>query len=164
TGITEPRRFDVVVFKYPETPVINGAARNYIKRLLGLPGEILAILFGQLFYLPAPADPTRPYFDDLAGLTEAQKQVVSKRLWIKQWHWSGEGGSGPNWIVSPQEREMLGNFDYENADFTHANAEASLRLFHEGKFKPIRKTPEVMLAMRRIVFDNDFQPKDLQGK
>ena len=43
------QRYDVVVFKYPRQPVENGTPKNYIKRLLGLPGELLAIFFGQLY-------------------------------------------------------------------------------------------------------------------
>ena len=55
TLISEPNRFDVVVFKYPKEPLNkNNVPTNYIKRLLGLPGEILAIFFGRLFRIPAP--------------------------------------------------------------------------------------------------------------
>ena len=40
----EPRRFDVVVFKYPED-----AKTNYIKRLIGLPGETVSIVGGDIW-------------------------------------------------------------------------------------------------------------------
>jgi len=40
----EPQRWDVTVFKYPED-----AKTNYIKRLVGLPGEQLAIRNGDIF-------------------------------------------------------------------------------------------------------------------
>jgi signal peptidase I len=39
-----PQRWDVIVFKYPED-----AKTNYIKRLVGLPGEQLAIRHGDIF-------------------------------------------------------------------------------------------------------------------
>jgi signal peptidase I len=39
-----PQRWDVIVFKYPED-----AKTNYIKRLIGLPGEQLAIRNGDIF-------------------------------------------------------------------------------------------------------------------
>ncbi len=42
--LSSPRRWDVFVFKYPE-----GATRNYIKRLVGLPGEYLKIERGDLY-------------------------------------------------------------------------------------------------------------------
>lgn len=43
-SVYEPQRFDVVVFKNPTDPTI-----NYIKRLLGLPGEQIALVDGDLF-------------------------------------------------------------------------------------------------------------------
>lgn len=42
--IKDPRRFDVVVFKYPEEPKI-----NYIKRCVGLPNETIEIRQGDLY-------------------------------------------------------------------------------------------------------------------
>lgn len=41
---TSPKRWDVIVFKYP-----NGPRINYIKRLVGLPGESLYIFDGNLY-------------------------------------------------------------------------------------------------------------------
>ena len=40
----EPKRWDVIVFRYPEEP-----KTNYIKRLVGLPGEQLAIKQGDVY-------------------------------------------------------------------------------------------------------------------
>ena len=42
-GSAGPRRWDVVVFHYPEKP-----ETNYIKRLVGLPGEELRINHGDI--------------------------------------------------------------------------------------------------------------------
>ena len=53
-GGGEPNRWDVVVFKYPEEPEV-----NYIKRLVGLPGEILRVYFGDI--LTKPRDPAAPF-------------------------------------------------------------------------------------------------------
>jgi signal peptidase I len=48
----EPQRWDVFVFKYPGDPKV-----NYIKRLVGLPGEVLKIRHGDLHTLdPTTAD------------------------------------------------------------------------------------------------------------
>ncbi|NBC10136.1 MAG: signal peptidase I [Planctomycetes bacterium] len=53
-SFTEPRRWDVVVFKNPRYRINNrddapGPRQNYIKRLVGLPGEQVAILEGDLY-------------------------------------------------------------------------------------------------------------------
>ncbi len=42
--ITSPQRWDLIVFKYPEEP-----STNFIKRLVGLPGETLEIVGGDIF-------------------------------------------------------------------------------------------------------------------
>lgn len=52
--IMEPERFDVVVFKCPYKP-----SDNFIKRLIGLPGEEIAIIDGDVFFRPAPEPETR---------------------------------------------------------------------------------------------------------
>jgi len=49
---SEPRRFDVVVFRYPED-----AKTNYIKRLIGLPGETVSIAGGDIWTSRSDADP-----------------------------------------------------------------------------------------------------------
>jgi signal peptidase I len=46
-AFTEPRRFDVVVFKNPTDPT--GESQNYIKRLIGLPNETVWIADGDVF-------------------------------------------------------------------------------------------------------------------
>src|SRR5947209_7634162 len=45
----------------------------------------------------------------------------------------------------------------------HVNDQQALTLFEQEKFGIIRKPPETMLKVRRLVFDNEFQPKDLSG-
>lgn len=43
-AVGDPQRWDVAVFKYPK-----GADKNYIKRLVGLPGETLKIQHGNIY-------------------------------------------------------------------------------------------------------------------
>ncbi len=129
TGITPPRRFDVVVFKYPghfphEGPMEKHSPKNYIKRLLGLPGELLAMFFGRLYHrVPAPNE--APFFDDVkAG-------VHPNNLWRHPNIHMGDDHPSGKW-------------------------------FQEGKFTILRKPPTVIMSLRRIVYDNDFQAKDLK--
>lgn len=48
-GMNGPERYQVVVFKYPEGPQKDGVAMNYIKRLIGLPNETIAVYYGKLY-------------------------------------------------------------------------------------------------------------------
>jgi len=57
-----PHRFDVPVFKYPKEPQQNWVAMNFIKRMIGLPGETIAIYHGDVYvgnlrYLEDERDP-----------------------------------------------------------------------------------------------------------
>lgn len=45
----DPKRWDVIVFKFPE-----GAQQNYIKRLVGLPGETILIEGGNIYVKSKP--------------------------------------------------------------------------------------------------------------
>lgn len=121
TSITSPSRYDVVVFKYPKGPMDKNTPKNYIKRLLGLPGELIAIFFGRLYHIPAPKD--QPFFDDV-------NKVSANELWKDQ--------------------------------HMHVGDEKVAQMFRDGKFKILRKSPNVIMALRRIVFDNDFQSAELK--
>jgi signal peptidase I len=46
-GSGPPRRWDVVVFRYPEEPEV-----SYIKRLVGLPGETIRVAHGDIYVKP----------------------------------------------------------------------------------------------------------------
>ncbi len=52
--VSEYRRFDVVVFKNPEEPHV-----NYIKRLVGLPGETVRVRQGDIYARKTNDDPWR---------------------------------------------------------------------------------------------------------
>lgn len=130
TGTGTPQRYDVVVFKYPRQPMKGNTPTNYIKRLLGLPGELLAIFFGRVYrWTPQPGD--EPPFND--EHVKASDRWQSENLHI---------GQKNQWLIDGDDH-------------------------HDGKargFEILRKPPHVMLAMRRIVYDNDYQAADLKGR
>jgi len=99
---SEPKRWDVIVFKYP-----GDAKMNYIKRLVGLPGEKLAIMQGDLFLrdddeqrvdiLRKPADKVRA----MAQMVYDNDYVVddmTKAGWPVRWQpWNGPAGEQSTW-------------------------------------------------------------------
>src|SRR5262245_578388 len=129
----DPDRLDVVVFKFPGDrsfpdtgPVKRHVPINYIKRLIGLPGETIAIHRGKLYVLPASKGLKYDDVERAAGNASALSQ-----LW--------------------------------KPEYMHHDDEEALKRFRDGEFVIIRKKPENLLSMRRIVYDNDHQAQDLPG-
>ena len=203
-GVGHPHRFDVVVFSFPETPVENSVPKNYIKRLLGLPGQLLAIFFGQIFCFE-PAEGSPPFFNDSEGgdpgmlirdsdggvkiislvkdgpaekagmaeddlIIQAGTHAVADAESFREAMWASKPGEEITIKVQRglqfQDFKMvLGcvnpNNLWEKA-YMHEKDPKSLKLWEKpGMFQIVRKPPEVMLAMRRIVDDHDFPADDL---
>ena len=124
TGLHKPQRHDVVVFKYPVEPQVRHTAMNYIKRLIGLPGETIAICQGQLYFTDTP----------------------------------------PSKVTKPEAYWGRSKYDQYNwGDDKDDTVKEAAQLWTDGKFQIIRKTPDLILAMSRIVFDNDFQPANTEA-
>jgi signal peptidase I len=96
--VGEPERWDVVVFKYPED-----GKTNYIKRLVGMPGETLFISDGDIWTSRGGAEPTiarKPPARMLAMLQCVHDcRHVSRELaqagWPTAWtDWSPVAGGG----------------------------------------------------------------------
>jgi signal peptidase I len=86
----DPKRWEVVVFKYPLD-----RSKNYIKRLVGMPDEVLEIHQGDLF-----AGPTK---DELKILRRPRPVLLSMmRLLDTEGEWRADGGG---WSV---EGDTLG--------------------------------------------------------
>lgn len=68
--LKDPRRFDVVVFKFPED-----AKTNYIKRLVGLPGETLRIHHGNVYKVTGDGSEEILRKDDLEKMRAIQIPV-----------------------------------------------------------------------------------------
>ncbi len=114
---SEPRRWDVVVFKNPTDPV--GDTQNYIKRLVGLPNETLLLFDGDVFTGPLGADAQQlkierkpehvqravwqPIYDsDYEPMVTTQQLESAMR---RQWPgppWIGAGPTAAEWKTAPQ--------------------------------------------------------------
>ncbi|HVK12043.1 MAG TPA: S26 family signal peptidase [Gemmataceae bacterium] len=119
--IRPPKRFDVPVFKYPEAPyhAQELQAMNYIKRLIGLPGETIAIYKGDLYQTTDLKYPGYP------------EPASEKDKWMLQ--------------------------------YTYPADPAAVAYFNAGQFKMVRKSPDEILVVRRLVFDLDQQPASQTG-
>ncbi len=85
-----PDREDVVVFKYPGDssfprtgPFRDGVAMNYIKRLVGLSRETIAIHKGDLYAL---APDKGPQYDDLKDVTDPAERGVGQAALAEKVH------------------------------------------------------------------------------
>jgi signal peptidase I len=94
-----PKRWDIIVFKYPED-----AKTNYIKRLIGLPGEVVRIRDGDIAISTDGGKTFEPARKDPAKL-RAMLQIVYDNDYVyepflaKGWpaRWKGDAGwSNPN--------------------------------------------------------------------
>ena len=97
---TDPRRWDVVVFKYPED-----AKTNYIKRLVGLPGETVSIAGGDIWTSRdglAPEIARKPPDRMQAMLqcvhtSENESEALRKAGWPICWSDWNAAGEAPGW-------------------------------------------------------------------
>ncbi|MDX1947921.1 MAG: S26 family signal peptidase [Pirellulaceae bacterium] len=112
--LAEPRRWDVIVFKYP-----GGATQNYIKRLIGLPNERVRIVGGNIHVAPrelpdtalriARKDPSK--LDALLQLvddTDYIPELLTKVGWPSRWQEFGlTSGVQPAWKVENGGRAFV---------------------------------------------------------
>lgn len=78
-SIFDPERFDVVVFKNPLNP-----GENFIKRLVGLPGEQIALIDGDVFARKAPTEaPDAGTWDQPGWQIQRKPERVQRSVWQK---------------------------------------------------------------------------------
>ncbi|MEZ6070140.1 MAG: signal peptidase I [Pirellulales bacterium] len=103
--IGEPERWDVIVFKFPEQ-----AEMNYIKRLIGLPGETVRIFQGDIYInspeqdgfhiARKPADKARVMWQPVYDNDYAQQELLDAG-WPSRWSDSNDdNAAGDGWTRS----------------------------------------------------------------
>lgn len=123
-ALRAPRRWEVIVFKSPES------RENFIKRLVGLPGESVRIVDGDIF--------TRPSADDSGPWTIARKPfAVQRHLWrpifSSEYTPIAQQGQRPTWS-SP----WIGQgWDTTSADYVYQGSSASATLAWDDRRWPI---------------------------
>lgn len=193
--VLDLQRLDVVVFKFPEEPQRDFVPMNYIKRLIGLPGETIGILNGDIYVAKnikyedfiveevysgrikvRIADPQGNFGDPITLLVANDALITRDQESI---HVPlGELRNGERGVIAkePQGNEIVvtGLQVYDKLPLrrqTHRNYPIAEKLLKEGPkegqepaFQILRKAPAKVLALRRIVYDNNHQAKDLLEK
>lgn len=138
-GIYDPKRWDVVVFKAPHVP-----QENYIKRLLGMPGEQMAIVDGDVFARPMVDGQPFAHESGIASWADGDWEIQRKpeRAQRATWRTVFDGSLTPpnpsRRFVSPWVRET-GTWSGLNESRVYA---------HEGA------------GVGELVWDNERHPID----
>ncbi len=113
-----PARWDVVVFHFPEEP-----ETNYIKRLIGLPGELIRVYFGDI--LVRPGGPDQPF--QIARKSPSQQRAMQQAVWddghrpkafesFPEWdRWKTAGG----WAESTKGTFKAASADWAELGYRH---------------------------------------------
>jgi len=152
-SLFDPQRFDVVVFRNPREPTV-----NFIKRLIGLPGEMVALIDGDVFVrtpakdeaavanpwtLPGWKIATKPeraqramwqsMFTSEAGPSKEGEDANGVRWFVSPWVPVGTGETGSDWKAGEG-----GSFTYESRAAHNAQRAAAItRLVWNTRARPI---------------------------
>jgi signal peptidase I len=154
----DPERWDVIVFKYPKN-----ARMNYIKRLVGLPGETLRIHGGDVYVRRSETDPwtiTRkpPHkiqaMRQIVADTKYQPKELVGAGWPSLWQPTPlEQAVAPTWKVTQAESQW-------SAELTASGATQWLRYYHKfltsaewEAFESNKQLPAVDPMSSRLITD-----------
>jgi signal peptidase I len=127
-----PKRWEVTVFKDPKDNVT-----NFIKRLIGMPEEVLEIIDGDVYTVP------------LAELDDGTIDKLKRIRHLDHVRQYPAEDASPNWLQqAEQERAELYS---QIADLLY------------GKYRIHRKTDMAQSVLWMDVYNHDFQPNRLPG-
>ena len=142
--MADPNPMDVVVFKYPEAPQTDYSPMNYIKRLAGVSEHTYGIYYGKLYV----GDPNQvPNWKDQEKYPDPEMEADNGRV---------TPGAIDAWKRRYKEnmKHMMHTGEYDAANLADD-------LKNGKKFKIFHKPLHAVMAMRRIVYDNDHPAGDL---
>ncbi|MBM4042991.1 MAG: signal peptidase I [Planctomycetes bacterium] len=153
----DPRRWEIAVFKYPED-----TTKNYIKRIVGLPGETILVQYGDVYITPP---------DEEAECRIARKPwSVQQALWRLTPHLQNPEARPKPWRVTSPNGEQTWSADSE---FTLDAAspprgEAELRYTREIRVYDVSDgmvppKPEARLLTSDIMAEFSLIPRQQAG-
>jgi signal peptidase I len=167
-GLSDVKPLDVVVFKFPEGPQKKHVPTNFIKRLIGLPNQIICVYYGDI-YVARKEDLIRKgvtftraewlkkikHYRTLLEDERNKADFEQKEAQISKWEKTLQGYQK---LIEeddslPLRRRLLKNHP-------------RIKELIEGgdtSFKILRKPPEKILSMYRPVYDNDHPAQDLEA-
>ena len=160
----EPERFDVIVFKYP-----NNAKQNYIKRLIGLPGDNILIENGDV-YLMTPNEeggwdkeiarkPSKKVKQVLMDVDDTNYIPGKLKMmkWPSRWaQWDGKGGWTRNenesmFVVNQQDSDQWLRYRHLVPDWKQLIDSDKLP---EEFDKPLNELPPGSLITDAMAYNN----------
>jgi signal peptidase I len=179
----DPHRWDVVVFKFP-----GDAKVNYIKRLVGLPGENLRIYHGDIFVAkkPNPADSDYEIIHKPADKILAMRQLVHDTNfdpaeldaagWPLRWHSPSESGAAA-WAVekTPSGKDVRQTYSVDASKddvswLRYENLTPTYRVWQDvndqnerGETKPIFSDADRARFRRLIMDSNPYDARVVQA-
>ncbi len=153
-----PARWDVIVFKYP----LN-ARMNYIKRLVGLPGEKLLVKGGDVYVRSSESEPwtiARKPPHKIRAMRQAvadtnfQPAELVEAGWPSLWQASpNEPASAPNWQVTQNAKQW-------SAELKQTESTQWLRYYHKfltfdqwRDFDVKKQIPQIDPLSSRLITD-----------
>src|SRR5262249_8496425 len=152
-SIQEPQRYDVVVFKNPTDP-----SQNYIKRLLGLDGEEIALVDGDVFVRkpqdkPAGTGPSSQTLWDQPGWKIARRPALQQRaVWQTVYDAAfAPMNAGPS--RTPFTPDNAEGWTIEGRSYTFAKATKTELFFDQSKARFTDPAPERWSLDDRYPYD-----------
>jgi signal peptidase I len=137
----DPRRWDVVVFKSPEAPFKYDYQQNYIKRLIGRPGETIMLLDGDVYAAPnVPGkDPTPEDFVVQTKPRSAQDalwRIVYDNDYYPQNKAADRGNTNQRWIQPWTAQPDQRGWRLDGREFTFDNPTGAADIYFDATANP----------------------------